>query len=73
MDLKYPAVSEHKILTPDLLEIFRLSEMHLGLKGVDLSNIRVLNLFHDSTAKEIHCCISTPGQYCVVSFPVHGK
>ena len=36
---------------------------------VDLSNIRVLRLFHDSTAKEIHSCTSTPGQYCVVSFP----
>ena len=36
---------------------------------VDLSNIHVLRLFHDSTAKEIHSCISTPGQYCVVSFP----
>ena len=36
---------------------------------VDLSNICVLSLFHDSTAKEIHSCISTPGQYCVVSFP----
>ena len=28
----------------------------------------VLRLFHDSTAKEIHSCISTPGQDCVVSF-----
>ena len=36
---------------------------------VDLSDIRVLRLFHDSTAKEINSCISTPGQYCVVSFP----
>ena len=36
---------------------------------VDLSNIRVLRLFHDSSAKEIHSCISTPGQYCVLSFP----
>ena len=36
---------------------------------VDVSNIRVLRLFRDSTAKEIHFCISTPGQYCVVSFP----
>ena len=35
---------------------------------VDLSNIHVLRLFHDSTAKEIHSCISTPGQYCVGSF-----
>ena len=35
---------------------------------VDLSNIRILRLFHDSTAKEIHSCISTPGQYCVVNF-----
>ena len=34
----------------------------------DLSNIRVLRLFNDLTAKEIHSCISTPGQYCVVSF-----
>ena len=25
---------------------------------VDLSNIRVYRLFHDSTAKEIHSCIS---------------
>ena len=37
---------------------------------VELSNIRVLRLFHDSTAKEIHTCIPTPGQYCVVSFSV---
>ena len=36
---------------------------------VDLSNIRALRLFHDSTAKEIHSCISTPGQYCAESFP----
>ena len=35
---------------------------------VDLSNIRVLRLFHDSTAKEIRSCISTSGQYCVVNF-----
>ena len=35
----------------------------------DLSNIRVLRLFHDSTAEEIHSRISTPGQDCVVSFP----
>ena len=31
---------------------------------VELSNIRVLRLFHDSTAKEIHSCISTPEQDC---------
>ena len=36
---------------------------------VDLSNIQILRLFHDSTAKDIHSCISTPGQDCVVSFP----
>ena len=36
---------------------------------VDLSNIRVVRLFHDSTAKGIHSCKSTPGLYCVVSFP----
>ena len=30
---------------------------------VDLYNILVLRLIHDSTAKEIHSCISTPGQY----------
>ena len=29
---------------------------------VYLCNIRVLKLFHDSTSKEIHSCISTPGQ-----------
>ena len=37
--------------------------------SVDLSNIRALRLIHDSTSKEIHSCISTPGQYCVISFP----
>ena len=35
----------------------------------DLTNTRVLRIFHESTAKEIHFCISTPGQYCVISFP----
>ena len=33
---------------------------------VDLSNIHDLRLFYDSKAKEIHSCISTPGQYCVI-------
>ena len=32
-----------------------------------------LRLFHDSTAKKNHSCISTLGQYCVVSFPFMGS
>ena len=35
---------------------------------VYFSNIHVLRLFHDSSAEEIHFCISTTKQYCFVSF-----
>ena len=34
-----------------------------------VTDYAALRLFHDSTAKEIHSCISTPGQYCVLSYP----
>ena len=53
------------------IQAFLMAILHIlsSFFSVDLSNIRILRLFHDSTAKEMHAYISTPGQYCVVSFP----
>ena len=58
-------------MSSSFIPAFLMAILHIlsSFSFVDLSNIRVLRLFHDSTAKEIHSCISTPGQYCVVSFP----
>ena len=53
------------------IPVFLMAILHIlsSFFFVDLSNVRVLRLFHDSTAKEIHSGRSTPGQCCVVSFP----
>ena len=58
-------------MSPCFIPAFLTAILHVlsSFFFTDSSNIHVLRLFHNSTAKEIHSCISTPGQYCVVSFP----